>query len=440
MAMAQIAMGFAQSYADMGISNALIYQQSLSQAQRSSLFWLNLAAGIALFLIVSAAAPAVAHLFHAAELAGLLRWTAVLFIITPFGQQFQALLEKDLHFGVLAAIDIAALLAGFTVAVCCAIAGKGVYSLVWAQLAYATMKSLSLVAAKWSDGRPSLHWDRRDLRGFLGFGFYQMGERSINFFSERMDQIIIGSLLGAQGLGFYSLAFNLAIVPIARVNGIFTRVAFPVFSKVGDDAALLRRGYLKLLEVIAFVNFPLLLGLAAVAPTLMPVAFGKTWEPAIPLVQILALVSLLRATGNPVGALLLSRGRADWGFYWNILHLALHVPALLAGAYWGGAQGVAISLLALQLFLYPLNYHFLVKPILGACFRDYVWAILRSFLLAAAMCGAVLAIERNLHATQGVLALTIEVAAGAATFLGLAAWLLQRHVREYIALAFGSRQ
>jgi O-antigen/teichoic acid export membrane protein len=437
--MAQIVIGFGQSYADMGISNALIYQQSLSQAQRSSLFWLNLAAGGLLFVIIFSSAPVLSHLFRSAELESLLRWTASIFLIVPCGQQFQALLEKDLRFGVLAIIDITSLLGGFIVAVSCAATGQGVFALVWGQLTYAGAKALSLIAAKWADGKPSLHWDYNDVRGFLHFGIYQMGERSINYFSERLDQIIIGSLLGAQALGYYSFAFNLTIVPISRFNGVFTRVAFPVFAKVQDDASALRRGYLRLLEVIAFVNFPVLLGIAAVAPTLMPVVFGKSWEPAVPLVQLLAIVSLLRATGNPVGALLLARGRADWGLYWNIVHLLLHVPALLAGAFWLGAPGVALSLLLLQLVLYPLNYRYLVKPILGPCFKDYLWAISRSLLIAAAMCGAVMALDHYLSDAPGILTLILEIGAGATLFIALASWLLKGHLTEYIALAFRAR-
>jgi O-antigen/teichoic acid export membrane protein len=208
---------------------------------------------------------------------------------------------------------------------------------------------------------------------------------------------------------------------------------------VQDDVSALRRGYLRLLEVIAFVNFPVLLGIAAIAPNMMPVVFGKSWEPAVPLVQLLAIVSLLRATGNPVGALLLARGRADWGFYWNIVHLLLHAPALLAGAYWLGAQGVALSLLLLQMILYPLNYCYLVKPILGPCFKDYLWAVLRSLLIACAMCAVVMALERYLRDAHGVLTLLVEISAGAALFMGLAAGLLKRRLIEYIGLAFRGR-
>jgi lipopolysaccharide exporter len=438
-AMAQIAVGFAQSYADMGLSNALIYQQSLSRAQRSSLFWMNLTAGVLLFAVIFSVAPLLAHLFNSAELQPLLRWSALIFLIVPCGQQFQALLEKDLRFRLLAGIEVGALLSGFVVAVSCAIGGRGVYSLVWGQLAYAAAKAFALIAAKWTDGRPALHWDRNDVRDLFGFGLFQMGERSINYFSERFDQVIIGSILGPQALGYYSFASNIAIVPISRINAMFTRVAFPVFSKVQSDASALRRGYLRLLEAIAFVNFPVLLGIAAVAPTLMPVAFGEQWQPAVPLVQILAAVSLLRATGNPVGALLLSQGRADWGFHWNLLHIGLHVPVLLAGAYWLGAQGVALSLLLLQLVLYPLNYRLLVRPILGACFRSYALACARSLLLACVMCVAVATLDRYLQDVRGVATLAIEVAMGAVLFIALAAWLLRRHVSEYLDLMLRGR-
>lgn len=124
--------------------------------------------------------------------------------------------------------------------------------------------------------------------------------------------------MGAQALGFYTLAWNLIIQPLQKLNPIITRVAFPVFAKLQDDNARLKRGYMSTLNILSAMNFPYFFGLAVVAPLLVPVVFGMQWLPSILLMQILCVVGLLRSTGNPIGSLLLAKGRADWGFKWNL--------------------------------------------------------------------------------------------------------------------------
>src|SRR5262249_36314737 len=153
-------------------------------------------------------------------------------------------------------------------------------------------------------------------------------ERSINYLSERLDQLLIGTLLGARSLGFYNFAFNLTGRPIWRINPILTRVAFPIFSAVQHDREKLRRGYLRLLSLLTTINAPLLIGLATLAPVAVPLVFGRKWTDSIILIQILSLVTLSRSVGNPIGSLQLAKGRADLGFKWNAFFLLVSVPAI----------------------------------------------------------------------------------------------------------------
>src|SRR5699024_8872719 len=142
-------------------------------------------------------------------------------------QQFEVLLQKELRFKPLCVIETASTLLGMSMAIGAAVAGFGVLALIFGQLANSTAKASALAVLGWHNWRPSLHFRGVDLPGDLGFGLYQMATRSISFFNSRLDQLLLGILVGAQALGFYSLAWNLAIQPVTRINPILTRVAFP---------------------------------------------------------------------------------------------------------------------------------------------------------------------------------------------------------------------
>ena len=397
MAMIMVVLGFAQSFADMGISNAIIHRQDTTREQLSSLYWINIIAGGAVFFLVVAATPHVVSFYKEPRLEELMFWAAMIFIVIPIGQQFQILLQKYLRFKELSLVEIVSALIGGVIAILSAVAGQGVLSLIWGQLSNSTSKTVILVGLGWKEWRPKLHFKRSDLRGYIGFGLYQMGEKSINYFNSRIDQLLIGTLLGAQALGYYSLAFNLVIQPIAKINPILTRVAFPVFAKIQTDTKLLRRGYIMVIKVISMINFPLLLGLAAVAPLLIPLIFGEQWLPAIVLVQILALVALIRSTGNPVGSLLLAKGRVALGFKWNFMRLVTQIIGVYAGAHFGGIIGVASVVLFIQVVYFPLSYLILIRTLIGRCLNDYLASMAPALALSAAMVMSVLFFARIVH-------------------------------------------
>lgn len=418
MALVMMVMGLVQAYADMGVSNAIIHKQDTTPDQLSSLYWLNILAGIIIFVFVVALAPFAAGIFGEPRLQVLMVWAALSFLITPLGQQFHILLQKNLRFRALAAIEIFTILVATSTSISLALAGHGVYALVWGQLSAVAVSTLSLLAIGLREWRPRLRFRREDLKGYLSFGLFQMGERSINYFNTKVDQLLIGSLLGVEALGYYSLAFNLVMMPIMRMNPIITRVAFPVFSKVQHDIERLKQGYLIALQVLSLINFPIFFGLAMLAPWIVPILFGDGWIPAVILVQILSFIALLRSVANPLGSLLLAKGRPDLGFYWNALLLSTQAVGVYLGAKLGGAVGVGFALLALQMLYFVGSYFFLVRRLLGPCLADYLMSMVPQLAISVAMALAVAAMML-LASQPTVLVLTGVVTGGFVIYSGL---------------------
>lgn len=424
LAMIMIVIGLAQAYADMGISNAIIYRQDTTRDQLSSLYWLNILAGVIVFLAVIASVPLIVTLYREPRLAELIPWAASIFLVVPLGRQFQVLLQKNLRFRALAIVDVSAAAAGAVVAIASALAGHGVLALIWGHLARTVLSSVVLAGYGWREWRPGLRFRRADLRGYLGFGLFQMGENTVNYVNQRLDQLVIGTILGAEALGYYHLAFNLVVQPVARINPVFTRVAFPVFARVQDDAVKLKRGFMAMRQTLAAINAPLLFGMAAIAPAFVPLVLGEQWMPSIVLIQVLAFVALLRSLGNPDGSLLLAKGRADLGFYWNCGLLVTQVPTIYLSAQLWGALGVSLALLAMQFVYFWAAYAVIVRRLLGPCLSLHIRTLVPAVTTACLMALAVAALAHVAkHPTH--LLLFVQVSAGAVLYLGLN-WLLYR--------------
>lgn len=384
MAMALFVIGISRIFIDMGMSNALIHKQRINKYQLSSLFWLNIMMGVGIFIIIIAVSPLIALFYDSPDLKGVINWTAVSFLILPWGQQFDALLRKDLKFKALAIRDISSKIVGLLVAVILAYLGLGVYALVYANLVTAFIAAILLVFLGFRDYRPKALFSYRSLKnkGFFSFGLFQMGERVINYFNSNFDTILIGKILGMEALGLYNIAKILAMKPYQILNPIITKVAFPVFSRVQNDTPKLKRAYLKVINLLTSSNAPVYILMMILAVPLVHLVFGLEWVAAAPILQLLAVGALCNSIGNPVGALQLAKGRADLGFYWN-LALFVFMPVTIWSGSFYGLLGVtwALAIFKVVITLFPAWYFF-VRPLCRASYFEYLFAFSRPSLIA----------------------------------------------------------
>lgn len=424
MAMVMLVIGLAQVFLDMGVSNAIIHRQDSKHEELSSLYWLNILAGITLFVLAQAGAPLAASLFGEPRLTELTRWACLAFLIAPFGQQFQILLQKELRFRTLSLIETGGAVAGFAISVSCALDGQGVYSLVWGYLGGGACTAAMFCWTGWRNWRPKFRFRRVDLQGYLGFGLYQMGERILNYLAARLDYGVIGAFMGAEALGFYNLAHYLTMMPYQRLNPVLTRVAFPLMARMQCDNDRLKKSFMVLQRIISTTNFPILFGLAATAPAFVLLVYGEKWYPAIGLIQILVFVAAFRSIINPTGSLMLAKGRADMGFYWTILVLAIQIPAVYLGVRHGGAEGIAVAMLAVQILGYTGNYLVNIRALVGRCFREHLASIVPA-LVTSSMMGVVVLSLQSVTDTWSWPTFLLQVLAGVVLYI-LFNWLFFR--------------
>ena len=356
MAMLLVVVGFAQCFSDMGLSNIIIYKQKLSPQVLSSLYWACVLSGVVIFLVIIMLAAPVSHLYREPRLIPLLRLIAVIFLIVPFGQPFQSLLQKQLNFKAVTFSEFCGTAAGTTAAIVFALTDRGVYSLVFGQLILAAVRACCLAGMHWRHWRPRCRFSRSDLKGIMSFGQFQMGERTLNFLKGNVDKFLVAKWLGAQSLGFYSLAFQLMLRPVLLLNAVLSKVAFPVLSRVQDDNERLGKGYLEMIRLVSFYCIPLCLWMFVVAEPLIHVLLGSGWEQTITVFKIIVFLGIFIGIGNPLGSLILSKGRADMGFWLNVLGFSANTAAIYIGSKWG-LTGMCWSLLFISgILLFPLNF------------------------------------------------------------------------------------
>lgn len=433
MAMVNVVLAFAQAFADAGVSNAIIHYRDATREELSSLYWLNVSTGVAVFILVWLFSPAIAGVYHQPRLVHLLRAAGVIFIVGPMGQQFLVLMERDLRFRRLAVLEVTAILISSTTGIVLAWRGYGVWSLVWATILLFSIKSFLLALIGWSSWRPMARFVPSECRRFLHFGMFQMGERSLNLLGQQLDKIVIGILMGPKVLGFYDLAYRLIARPYQIINPIFTRVAFPVFSAVQTDRNRLRKGYLELIEVLGSVTIPLYVGMFALAPAFIRVQLGPGYEMTVHLLRILCVVGLSFSLTSPAGSLLMACGRADLGFYLNVFRTSLMFLGIWLGSRWG-VGGIAWALVVVvTVFMFPT--HVIVRRrLVGMTLMEFVARLTPFFwpaLVGAAVC---LAAHRWIPWPGDAVELVVMLLVAGGIYIGLLAWRDRTRLNRMVAL------
>jgi len=349
--MALVITGFVGIFRDLGTSAAIIQRKHVSPRLLSSIFWINVGFGALATLVLFLLAPLGGMLYEEPRVVAVLKVLSFGFFLSGFGVLHQALLERALLFRPLARLEIAAVLAGALVGVALALAGAGVWSLVFQSL---TMVGLSTMLLWFSNSwRPqwTLNWG--ELKAVGRFSLPLTGFSIFNYFARNADYFLIGRYLGAQDLGYYTLAYRMLLFPVQNIGAVIARVMYPVFASIQADNRRIASSYLRMANAIALFSFPLMLGALALAEPLVLTAFGEQWQPAILIIMILAPVGLVQSLGTTVGSIFQAKGRTDWMFWWGIGSGTVAVLAFAIGLRWGIAGVAAAYAMASFILTYP---------------------------------------------------------------------------------------
>jgi O-antigen/teichoic acid export membrane protein len=432
-----LALGVLQIFADGGFTYAVIHKTEITANELSSIYWLTVIIGVGIYALLAViGAPLLAAAYREPRLEGLMVLGSLAFIMLPFGIPYMTLLQKELRFELIAKIEMVASLASLGVLLAGAAAGYGLTALLWAIMALNLVKTIVPMTVGSQGWRPQLHCNVRETSFFLRFGVHQIGVRLTDYAVARADRLLISAYLGPEVLGYYVLAWNIVVDPVHRINPILTRVLTPVLAKVQDDRALLKRGFLMLIEAVAMINMPLVAGVAAVASLLIPLVFGPQWLPSVAIAQVLALVAAARAIGNPTGALVLAKGRADMAFRWSAIVALCQAPVLWIAVRFGSVLMVAASLAVFQVFVLAGAYWTLYRPLLGPCLAEWLGVLVPPVCFSGLMLTVVLLTKQALR-LEAPAEMAILVAIGGPTYLMLYYLFRRRTLSLWVRIGLG---
>ncbi len=415
-ALANVFLAFMRLFLEQGFGQAIIQRQDLEPEHLNTAFWINLTIGSVVALIGFSVSGLVANAFDQPALTPILQCFSVLFVISALGQVQQSILERKFEYKTIAARWLVATFAGGAAGITMAFLGYGVWSLVAQQIVYEVLGTLTLWLC--SDWRPGLSVSVRHFRDLFGVGMHIMGFNYLSFFNTKANDFLVGYFFSPAALGYYSVAYRVLNVMTQLLVKTSRDVALPTFSRLQDDPERFRRAFYTATQLTSAIAMPTFLGMAVLSPELVRVLFGEQWLPSVPLMQVLALMGILRSITFFKGSVFIAMGKPAWWFWLSALNAVLNLTGF-AIAYRWGIFAVASAAVIRSYLVFPIGQWAiskLIKEGLGKYLRVFISPLMSALIMAA----AILAVKQVLIGVLSPLALVaVCTAFGAVVYLSL---------------------
>lgn len=419
-----IFMAVGQTLIDSGFGSALIWKKTPSENDYSTVFFFNISISVVLYAVFFFIAPLISRFYSEPLLINLIRVICLNFIFLSFSLIQQTILQKKVDFKLLAWINITGSLLAGIIALVMAMRGFGVWALVWQIL----IKSLVTSALLWvfNKWRPLMEFSWLSLKELFNYGAKLTGAGLIYTIFQYFYNNVIGKLFTVEALGFYTKAVQLQEFPVKTIGSVFQRVAFPVFATIQDENERLRNAVGKTLRTMAFINFPIMIGLIAVADNLIVALLTEKWLPASGYFKLLCLIGLFYSFHVVFGEILKTKGKSNWILNLEIISKAIMVINIIVTWRWG------ITAIILGQMVVVIVTHFIdswyIWKLVGYSLWLQVKDVFVYFAISVVMYLLVVAVSHFIG--NPVVSLIVTSIAGAAFYIIAASVLKLEEIKE----------
>ncbi len=325
---------------DLGLSQAVIQKERITQDDLSALYWLGLGTSTACALLLIAISPLIAMAYHQRVVGPVCIALACQIPIAALAGHASALMARKMRFGAIAAVEITAQAMGLTTSIVSARAGAGYWALVLGQFAVTLTQAVGdRYLSHW---RPSRFKRSANALSMLKFGANLTGFNALSLFSTYSDNVLVGILKGPGALGLFDKAFSLVLRPVGSITAPISRVATPLLARVVSQPSTYRKAFIGMLQGVILLGSPGLIVGALRSQEIVTTVLGKPWAGAGPIMAWISVAALFTSLSGSSYWIFTSQNRPNEQLQCGFISSGLILVSMLAGLPWGPV-GIARS-------------------------------------------------------------------------------------------------
>lgn len=354
-AMVLIITAFANMIQDMGFNMAIIQKKDITHDHFNSVFWFNITVGIVLTTLIALSSPLLSNFYDEPIIRLIMPYLALNYIFTALGMTHQTKMRKELKYKYLSIIQLIAVILSSLVAILMAYYHYGYWSLVVQQLFMQGAVTILLWSkSNWRPSKP--HAIISNLSELWHFSKFSFGNRSMEYWSKKVDSILVGKFMGAANLGIYNKAYRFLNLPSQTITNQISTVIMASFSAIQDDKEKIKSGYLKMTAINSVVVVPVIVIFTFLSEDFVLALLGKKWESMIPVLRIFAIGSIPVCFFYP-GIIFNSLGKVKQLFRLNLITKCITLVFIIIGLFWDmNTVAIGVAMGTLLDYLVAQNY------------------------------------------------------------------------------------
>ncbi len=408
-----------------GFQTALIQKRQVDDLDYSSVFYLGLGVALLLYAVIFAGAPAVAAFYHDPELKSMLRVLALMIFFGAVVSVQTAMVSRKMEFRKMCAASLLATCLSGIAGVIGAYRGLGTWALVVQQLGTQFLLMVFLwVLVGW---KPMRAFSFSRVKALFSYGWKLLCSSLLDTVYNNLYTMVIGRIYQKDVVGYNNRCNQFPQLIVNNLAASIQAVMLPAFSASQEDKERMKAMVRRSIVTSAFVIFPMMAGLVAVAKPLISIILTEKWLPCVPFLQIMcvayAMWPIHIANLQAINAL----GRSDIFLKLEIIKKALGLAVLAVSIPFGIYAMVwlkaSTDFVGTIINAYPnkklLNYSFLEQ------WRDVFPALILSVVMGAIVYSLQFFIHNNW------ILLTAQISGGVLIYGGLA-WIFKIESFRYL--------
>jgi O-antigen/teichoic acid export membrane protein len=358
-------------------SSYLVQKKDLTRADARTAFTIMLLVSLLIATILLVVAEPLGRALGQHDLAPFLWVIAACLLPACLERPIMALLRRDMEFATYAFINITAMLTTVVLTVALALLGFSYMCFAWGLLGGTLMAALLALYIRpffWIF-RPFLSEWRR----VLPFNVYGGSSGLLAAVYDVVPYAIFGRSAQFAAVGYFNRAMMLCRIP-DKLNAGLISLALPAFSTVVREGGNLAKAYLRALELVTVVDWPLRVLLALFAEAAVRLILGPQWIPVVPAAQIMSLAFLLSTPQILAYPILVAAGRIRDTLTINLICLPTSALAIALGAR-HGLDGMALAMFLIAPLQTGVTLIFIRRRV-AIHWRDLMAAVQKSLIVS----------------------------------------------------------
>lgn len=385
-ALITVFISLANTFVQGGFNTALIQKRNATQEDFFSVTVFTLLVAVLLYGVLFISAPWLAAFYAMPEITSIFRVMSLLLIPAAINSVQVAYVTKDLRFKVLSASSLISTGLAAVIGISMAFYGFGAWALVAQQISIQLFSCITiLVLTKWN---PKGKFSFESIKELVPYGFRILCANLLVTLFLNLRSMIIGRLYSSESLGFFNRGKQFPQAVMESINGTIQSVLLPVYANEQDHQQKMLKMIRLSIQVSSYLIFPMMIGLACVAPALVELLLTEKWLPCVPFLQLFAFSYMCQpaqlSTAQAYRAIGDSKTPLYLEFARKVAEIVLLVISLRYGTVAIAFSSVAAGVVALAMAFVP-NVRILHYTI-----REQLADLLPALLMSLAMGAAVL--------------------------------------------------